>query len=140
MATLDNERGKRLRLIRKSFGETQAEFGSRFAKTGPAVSNYERGRLPEDEILKALFQMGFSIDWLLSGEGSMHRYGRSGGRIDVTRSPSGKSEDDKAIGWDTMESERFTSEIGTPGVPFSDEERKLIRVLKVLLQEIIRGN
>jgi PAS domain S-box-containing protein len=73
MATMDSERGKRLRLIRKTLGENQIEFGSRFDKTGPAISNYERGRLPEDEILKNLYEMGFSIDWLLSGEGYMHR-------------------------------------------------------------------
>ena len=108
MATLDYERGKRLRLIRKSFGETQAEFGARFDKTGPAVSNYERGRLPEDEILKALFQMGFSIDWLLSGEGSMHRYGRPVDRPDVSRSVRGESEDDEAILRDTRDSARST--------------------------------
>ena len=73
MATMDRERGKRLRLIRKNLGENQIEFGIRFDKTGPAISNYERGRLPEDEILKSLHDMGFSIDWLLSGEGYMHR-------------------------------------------------------------------
>lgn len=73
MATMDRDRGQRLRLIRKNIGESQTEFGVRFGKTGPAISNYERGRLPEDEILKNLYEMGYSIDWLLSGEGQMRR-------------------------------------------------------------------
>ncbi|UCE20053.1 MAG: PAS domain S-box protein [Gemmatimonadota bacterium] len=73
MATLDKERGERLVKIRKSLGENQVEFGTRFGKTGPAICNYEKGRLPEDEILKKLCEMGFSLDWLLTGEGQMYQ-------------------------------------------------------------------
>ncbi|UCE18052.1 MAG: PAS domain S-box protein [Gemmatimonadota bacterium] len=73
MAARDRDRGQRLRQIRKSLGMNQREFGDRFGKTGPAVSNYELGRLPEDKILKKIYDMGFSIDWLISGEGQMRR-------------------------------------------------------------------
>jgi transcriptional regulator with XRE-family HTH domain len=73
MATLDRARGRRFRQIRKSLGMNQREFGDRFGKTGPAVSNYESDRLPEDKILKKIYDMGFSIDWLISGEGQMRR-------------------------------------------------------------------
>ena len=73
MARRDRERGRHLRDIRKSLGENQGDFGKRFGKTGPAVSNYETGRLPEDKMLKAIYDMGFSIDWLISGEGRMRR-------------------------------------------------------------------
>jgi PAS domain S-box-containing protein len=71
MATMDGERGKRLRSIRKHLGDKQALFGERFGITGSAVSLYEKGRLPEDEILKELYKLGYSIDWLISGEGHM---------------------------------------------------------------------
>ena len=74
MATMDGERGKRLRSIRKHLGDKQAQFGERFGITGSAVSLYEKGRLPEDEILKELYKLGYSIDWLISGEGHMRLY------------------------------------------------------------------
>lgn len=82
MATLDRERGERLVQIRKSLGENQVEFGMRFGKTGPAVCNYEKGRLPEDEILKKLCEMGYSLDWLLTGEGQMYRGMSASGKPD----------------------------------------------------------
>jgi PAS domain S-box-containing protein len=75
MAETDRERGRRLRRIRRSLDETQAEFGLRFGKTGPAISHYEKGKMPHSAVLKGLHEMGYSVEWLLMGEGQMHRVG-----------------------------------------------------------------
>ena len=75
MAETDRERGRRLRRIRRSLDETQAEFGARFGKTGPAISHYEKGKMPHSAVLKGLHEMGYSVEWLLMNEGQMHRPG-----------------------------------------------------------------
>ena len=84
MADKDTERGRRLRRIRRSLDETQAEFGARFGKTGPAVSYYEIGEMPHMAVLRGLHEMGYSLEWLLMGEGHMRRHGQmdtEGGEI-----------------------------------------------------------
>lgn len=64
--------GERLKAIRDSFGDSQRSMSKRLA-LGPNVwALYEReGRLPSDDALRALASLGFSIDWLVTGDGAM---------------------------------------------------------------------
>lgn len=64
--------GKRLRQVRRELGLNQTEMGKLLHKKQRAVSYYEQGRLPDQKALKILYSLGFSIDWLLTGEGKMH--------------------------------------------------------------------
>ena len=64
--------GKRFRQIRRELGLNQTDMGKLISKKQRAVSYYEEGRMPDQDALKVLHSMGFSIDWLLTGEGFMH--------------------------------------------------------------------
>ncbi|HLC19246.1 MAG TPA: helix-turn-helix domain-containing protein [Thermodesulfobacteriota bacterium] len=47
--------------------------------TPQALSNYKkRNRMPADLVLKFANVFGLSLDWLISGEGEMYRYGVEG--------------------------------------------------------------
>ena len=71
--------GNRLRDIRNYLGENQTIFGARFGLKRHDIANYERGRadLPSS-VMGGLDRLGFSITWLLTGEGGMFRTGKSG--------------------------------------------------------------
>ena len=62
----------RFKLIRKSNGYTQIEFAKVLNCTQSCISDYEKGRnnIP-DTIKEKLFNMGFNINWLISGKGNM---------------------------------------------------------------------
>lgn len=70
MNAMKNEITERFKSIRKAEGVSQNEL----IKT-PSLASwkfYERGeRLPNSDALITLMGMGYSIDWLLSGEGTM---------------------------------------------------------------------
>jgi transcriptional regulator with XRE-family HTH domain len=63
------EIGARLRFLRGDM--LQSEMGKRLGVSGNAVSLWERGesRLTLDHLRALQVEFGFSIDWLLSGEG-----------------------------------------------------------------------
>ncbi|MGR0183402.1 helix-turn-helix domain-containing protein [Azospirillum aestuarii] len=66
--------GERLVAIRKALGETQKAMGERMGvgtNTWPVLER--EGRLPKAETLTKLAETGFSIDWLVTGEGTMMR-------------------------------------------------------------------
>nr|WP_137118277.1 helix-turn-helix transcriptional regulator [Azospirillum argentinense] len=66
--------GDRLAAIRKALGETQKTMGTRMGVGTNTWPSLERdGRLPKTETLIKIAEAGFSIDWLVTGEGVMKR-------------------------------------------------------------------
>jgi len=64
----------RLRLIAKVDHGSQVELAVKLELSTVAVNNYASGkRKPSYEVLLKLNSLGYSIDWLLSGNGSMKR-------------------------------------------------------------------
>jgi len=60
--------GKRIRLLRKRLGLTQAEFGKQVGTTKLSVARYEVGRIPRVEVLDRIaLRAGVSLTWLLHG-------------------------------------------------------------------------
>ena len=64
--------GKRFRQIRSELGLNQTDMGKLLNKKQRAISHYEQGRMPDHGSLKKIHSMGYSIDWLLTGDGEMH--------------------------------------------------------------------
>lgn len=60
---------ERIKKVRKKFGLTQAEFGSRVGVRGNTVTGYETGvRSPSDVVLKAIStEFGVDEGWLKNG-------------------------------------------------------------------------
>ena len=75
----------RLQLIIAQSGLNQAEFAKRLGVSAGFVSEAVRGnKKPGADFLRAVrTEFGASIDWLLTGEGTMH--GRSGIDLDLLR-------------------------------------------------------
>ena len=66
--------GLRVRMIREFFGITQELFSTKFGINRGLLSKYEKGDLGVPDSLKAIFfEMGISLDWLITGEGQMFR-------------------------------------------------------------------
>lgn len=64
------EIGKRLRSIRQQLGETQTTFGARFKLKRDDIANYERGLAePPARLMGGLDKLGYSVSWLVSGDG-----------------------------------------------------------------------
>jgi transcriptional regulator with XRE-family HTH domain len=64
--------GERLRLIRDSLGLTQKQMAEHVgigASTWPKLEN--ESRLPEDRVLRQLYDEGFDLNWLITGLGGM---------------------------------------------------------------------
>lgn len=63
----------RLKVIRTSLGLTQAQMAARLGyRSYRSWQEFESGnRQPTFEVLEALTKIGFSTDWLLTGEGAM---------------------------------------------------------------------
>lgn len=71
---------QRLYKARESFGLKQDEMAQKLGASTGAYSTYERGkRSPQLEHLAASATLGFSIDWLVTGDGQMRREGGDGG-------------------------------------------------------------
>ena len=66
--------GRRLRKIRQYLIETQTTFAARFGLQRHDIANYERGLadLPS-RVMGGLDQLGISITWLFTGQGTMLR-------------------------------------------------------------------
>lgn len=64
--------GSRLKTIRKDLNLSQKKFADLFSAHYSSIINYEKDErdIPQTMMLK-LFKMGYSIPWLLSGEGNM---------------------------------------------------------------------
>ena len=64
--------GSRLKTIRKDMDLSQKKFADLFAKHYISIQNYENDQreIPQSILVK-LMKMGYSIPWLLSGEGNM---------------------------------------------------------------------
>jgi len=67
--------GQRLIEIRKNLGVTQKEFAERLGVSLGSVQGYEYGKIPKGEVLKSLLDLGYDVNWLLSGQGHMKRNG-----------------------------------------------------------------
>lgn len=65
---------KRLKIVRKEAGLTQAEFGEKIGVKGNTIANYEVGyRVPLDAVITAICrEFRVSETWLRTGEGEMH--------------------------------------------------------------------
>ncbi len=90
---LKSQIGNRLKIIREHFKETQGQFGDRFGCNQAQISKYELGNVDLPEELKSkLFDMGISLDWLITGNGSMLTGPKTiGERLSLVR---------RIIGWD----------------------------------------
>ncbi len=75
----------RLKAIRTSLGLTQAQLAARLGyRSYRSWQEFESGnRTPTFDVLEALFNNGFSTDWILSGQGPMLSADRKG---DIDRS------------------------------------------------------
>lgn len=63
---------ERLKLIREHLHETQKSMSKRFSLGENTWQAYElHGKLPKGETLVILAEMGFDVNWLLTGGGSM---------------------------------------------------------------------
>jgi len=67
-----NSVGSRLKSIRKDLNINQKLFADKLSVHYKSIANYEKDEreIPQSVMLK-IFQMGYSIPWLLTGEGSM---------------------------------------------------------------------
>lgn len=62
----------RLRAIREHLKESQKGMASRFNLGANSWQRFEAsGRLPKGEVLEQLAAVGYSMDWILTGKGSM---------------------------------------------------------------------
>lgn len=70
----ENQIGDRLKQVREYLGDTQISMAARFGLGTNTWKIYEyEGRLPKTETLLSLADLGVSIDWLLTSEGTMLR-------------------------------------------------------------------
>lgn len=68
----------RLREIRLKIGDSQAVFAPKLGTNQSTYSKYElEGRIVPDDIKSKLYSLGVSLDWLVTGEGTMFRSGDS---------------------------------------------------------------
>lgn len=68
--------GNRLRAIRAELGLSQKAMAQHFGLGESGWKDFElRDRAPKGEVLAKLVDMGFSSDWILTGEGEMRRVG-----------------------------------------------------------------
>lgn len=68
--------GERLRLIRVELGHTQKSMSDVLGLGIRTWQTYELGNsLPKAETLNQLSELGYSIDWVLTGRGAMHPRG-----------------------------------------------------------------
>ncbi len=63
--------GKRFTQIRKELGLTQREMAERFDVAHTSIRNYELGHTPKGHVLNELSQLGYDLNWLISGKGRM---------------------------------------------------------------------
>jgi transcriptional regulator with XRE-family HTH domain len=64
------EIGKRLKSIRESLNLTQEEMGKKVNLSRRGWQDFEMGRnMAGGAVLAALYELGYSIDWVLSGKG-----------------------------------------------------------------------
>ena len=65
----------RLKKIREKLGKTQKEMGALVSVHERAWQKYEKGaNIPGGEVLQALADLGFNINWILTGKGDMHEH------------------------------------------------------------------
>lgn len=68
--------GERLRQIRNDVGMDQKTMSRRFGLGDATWQRLElEGRAPKGEVLEQLARDGIDVNWLLTGEGEMHRAG-----------------------------------------------------------------
>lgn len=72
----DNDVAARLREIRGY--TTAAEMGRLCGITGTGWAKLENGQMPGGNVLKKLVELGFSADWILTGNGFMERLNNEG--------------------------------------------------------------
>ena len=65
---------ERLKKIREDLGKTQKEMSALLSLGEVTWQNYERGvSKPKMALLEKLSQMGYSIRWIMFGDGTMHK-------------------------------------------------------------------
>lgn len=64
----------RLKQVREQLGFTQKEMAKAISTNPQTWQVYEAGKsVPGGNVLEALARMGFNVNWILTGEGVMHR-------------------------------------------------------------------
>lgn len=62
---------ERMEQIREHLGETQEGIAQKLGISRESWRRYKAGAVPTGEPLLALWNLGFSINWILAGEGAM---------------------------------------------------------------------
>lgn len=63
--------GQRLVEIRRDMGATQKEFALKIGASIGTVQAYEYGKIPKGDVLKKLSELGYDLNWLFTGFGTM---------------------------------------------------------------------
>ena len=63
--------GQRLVEIRRDMSATQKEFAFKIGASIGTVQAYEYGKIPKGDVLKKLSELGYDLNWLFTGFGTM---------------------------------------------------------------------
>lgn len=115
----------RLKQVRASLGITQKTMSARLGLGTTTWQSYELGKnLPGTEIYLKLAQMGYSIDWILTGAGTMLR-------TPLEEKPPGSSDilTPNLIFQISLALEEFLAEEGLTRYIKSEERANLLKLL-----------
>lgn len=69
---------ERLVAVREHCGESRDQFAERVGWNASTLGNYEQGKnFPDPEFLTKLQDLGFSLDWVITGHGEMRLGGEA---------------------------------------------------------------
>jgi len=70
---MENEVGKRIKILREALNLTQKEFAGKIGRTVRAIQRYESGQRSPDETTLRLIEQTFNVnpEWLRKGKGEM---------------------------------------------------------------------
>lgn len=90
---------ERIKMLRKSLGLSQTEFGEKIGVQRSTITNYELGRrVPLDAVIASICrEFNVSETWLRTGEGEMFRVQDETDAELVTRAMRGESENKKKL-------------------------------------------
>jgi hypothetical protein len=81
------------------FEGSRANLARAIGKRPDALNQYfSKGSIPGGEILAALWQVGISADWLLTGEGEMYAKNEAGTKLKKAKQGIGKEHEPELVG------------------------------------------